>query len=50
MMFTSRGKVLGSSPPSLATFVDVIEQTLNVDFGKFSQGERVQGLPLFGVD
>jgi hypothetical protein len=39
MVFKSRGEALGSSTPSLATLVGAIDQTLNVDFGKLSQGE-----------
>jgi hypothetical protein len=39
LVFTSRGNALGSSTSSLATLAGTIDETLDVDFGKLSQGE-----------
>jgi hypothetical protein len=39
MVCTSRGTTLRSSTPSRAILFGAIDQTLNADFGKLSQGE-----------
>jgi hypothetical protein len=39
MVSASRGTPLGGSAPSRAALVGVIDQTLSVDFGKFSETE-----------
>jgi hypothetical protein len=46
----SRGTSLPGSTPKLATLLGAIDQTLNMDFGKLSQGERVDDLPPFRVE
>jgi hypothetical protein len=38
-VFTSRGTAFGISTPSVATLVSAVDQTLNMELGKLSQGE-----------